>query len=84
MLQDTAHDFAIGTGAFRVSGVFSNFACIRGAGVNPQNAWFSAPAEGIELFFSKMLSFHFVNFSITQVPSYRHSMGFRHNFHATI
>ena len=54
MVLGIACHFAIGSRAFRVGRVFLNLACIRrggGVGVNPWNAWFSAPAVGSKIFF---------------------------------
>ena len=54
----TAHHFAIGSGAFRVSRVFSNFEGIGGWAVKPPNAWLLAPAVSSKpIFFSKMLTY---------------------------
>ena len=50
----TAHHFAIGSGAFRVSRVFSNFEGISGWAVKPPNAWLLAPAVSSKpIFFPK-------------------------------
>ena len=58
MVLGTAHHFAIGSGAFDVSRVFSNFKGIGGWAVKPLNAWFSAPAVGSKPIFSKMLTYN--------------------------
>ena len=56
--RGTAHPFAIGSGAFRKSGVFSNFEGISGLGVKTSECMVLSSCCGQQAnFFSKMLTY---------------------------